>query len=327
MAVRLPAEEIRAWLGETPGLRTPLTGLADGYRGFYRHNCAFDQHLMGWIPVHQHKIFVQHYSREGSRGVVVLLHGYLDHSGLQGPTISTLLDLGFSVLALDHAGHGFSTGDRASIDDFSFYVDTVMAVLTRSEQWLSPNQPRIVMGHSLGAAVAMTYMLQHPGSFDGAVLIAPLIHPRRWPLARPLHRIGRQLFRSQRRLWRRNTHDLEYRHFIRHVDPLSPRQIPTAWIDAMVNWIPRFKGLSAVSTPVLVVQGTDDGTVDWRSNLPVIRSKFDPVDVAMVQDGKHQLLNELEDWRAKTWAPIVPFLRQWNGEKEDEKNAASAPRT
>jgi alpha-beta hydrolase superfamily lysophospholipase len=263
-------------------------------------------HEMGLLDVHDFRVFSQYFGLRNNRhGTVFLLHGYLDHSGLQGPTISRLLDLGFDVVALDHPGHGFSTGDRASIGDFQHYVDSLSVVYEHYEK--TPG-PHIVMGHSLGGAISMTHMLKHPHAFQKAVLVAPLFRPRGWRWIRSLHLAGKSFIRGQRRVFRQNTRDETFRRFIREEDPLSPVFIPIEWITSMFRWIREFHGLEKVDARVLVVQGTDDATVDWRGNMPMIRSKFADVRVHLVSEGLHHLLNEVDAWRDIVWQPIEPFL-------------------
>lgn len=304
----LPVDDIQDWLGAHPGIHdvTQLS-LAIGYRQFYGLDFYVDEHRMGRVPVHAERIFVQLYRRFAShRGTVFLLHGYLDHSGLQGPTVERLLDLGYDVVVIDHAGHGFSTGDRAGTDTFQLYVDSVSA----AEEAIETKGSRVIMGHSLGGAVAMTHMLQHPHVFRRAVLIAPLYRPKSWRLLKLVHLLGRRFMKGQRRLWRQNTRDETFRHFIKYIDPLSPRFIPITWINAMMDWISHFQVLDPVDADVLVVQGTDDGTVDWRGNLPVIRQKFPSARIDVVPAGKHHLLNEIDEWRERVWTHIEPFLLQ-----------------
>ncbi|XOV86107.1 MAG: alpha/beta fold hydrolase [Pseudomonadota bacterium] len=300
-------DRIIAWLAETAGPR-PATAspLGRSYSRFYSLEFPSTAHEMGLVQAGNFQVFVQKFSRHGERhGTVLMLHGYLDHSGLQAPSISRLLDLGFDVVALDHPGHGLSSGDRASIPGFQAYVDSLAAAIGH---FPDVQTPLTVMGHSMGGAIAMTYLLQHPGVFERAVLIAPLFRPKSWRLLRTVHVFGRRLIRGQRRLFRDNTRDEEYRQFIREKDPLSPRFIPTEWVTAMFAWVRDFHQLAPVATRVLVVQGTDDGTVDWRGNIVMIRKKFPGASIHIVNEGKHQLLNEIDEWRHRTWEPIEPFL-------------------
>ncbi|SUV72968.1 lysophospholipase [Acinetobacter baumannii] len=40
----------------------------------------------------------------------MLLHGYLEHSGIYQPIIREILEQGFSVITYDLPGHGLSNG-------------------------------------------------------------------------------------------------------------------------------------------------------------------------------------------------------------------------
>ena len=66
-------------------------------------------HLMLWKPPQ-------------SKGSVVIVHGYLDHTGLYGHLIKQLLERQLTVVCFDLIGHGLSSGEPASIDSFDQYV-------------------------------------------------------------------------------------------------------------------------------------------------------------------------------------------------------------
>jgi len=303
----LDVEGVNRFLGES-GTPTATHGhdAGENYLRFYGLAYPGTHHEMGLLDGHGFKVFVQHFARRVQRhGTVFLLHGYLDHSGLLSGAIRRLLDLGFEVVTFDQPGHGFSSGDRANIESFQHYVDSLAVV---HDYYADQPGPHVVMGHSLGGAISMTYMLKHPHAFSKAVLVAPLFRPKGWRLIRSLHMLGRSFIKGQPRLWRNNTRDADFRQFIRTVDPLSPRFIPIEWIGAMFKWIREFRTLDRVDTRVLVVQGTDDGTVDWRGNMPMIRRKFPDVKIHLINEGKHQLLNEIDEWREIAWESIEPFL-------------------
>ena len=57
-----------------------------------------------------------------------LFHGFYDHMGLYRNAVDWALDQGFVVIACDLPGHGLSSGERASIDDFAVYQDVVQAL-------------------------------------------------------------------------------------------------------------------------------------------------------------------------------------------------------
>jgi alpha-beta hydrolase superfamily lysophospholipase len=278
------------------------------YRKFYQLNFEGARHDMGYLDVAGEKICVQHFSphlRHG--GTAFVLHGYLDHSGLQHRTIGRLLHHGMDVVAFDQPGHGLSTGVRASIESFGHYVDCLAACKMHYNHL---DGPYTVVGHSMGGAISMTYLLTRPDVFGKAILVAPLFRPRAWRLIRSLHAVGRHFVEHQRRRFVANTRDEEFYRFIREVDPLSPRQVPMRWVTSMFDWTKYFGGLGKSDARVLVVQGTDDGTVDWRGNIEVIRKKFSNVRIHLVHEGRHHLLNEIDEISEKAWEVIEPFLKE-----------------
>jgi len=75
------------------------------------------------------------------------------------------LNAGFSLLAVDLPGHGKSTGKGES--SVAPYSETVRNVASK----LGISRP-VLMGHSMGGAVSMTWALAHPGEVAGLVLVS-----------------------------------------------------------------------------------------------------------------------------------------------------------
>lgn len=300
-------DHVIAWLRAGDGPMRADRSLAIGhYRDFYSLSFERVSHEMGLLPVGGEQVCVQRFSpRLSHGGTAFVLHGYLDHSGLQHRTIERLLHHGMEVVAYDQPGHGLSTGDRASISSFDHYLDALAACIAHYSDLPAP---WTLIGHSMGGAVSMTYLLTNPDVFDRAVLVAPLVRPRSWRLLKGLHFVGRRFVSRQPRKFVRNTRDEEFFRFIREVDPLSPREIPTRWVTSMFDWATYFDTLPSSDTRTLVVQGTEDGTVDWRGNMKIIRRKFNDVKIHLVGEGRHHLLNETQEYSDPAWAAIDPFL-------------------
>ena len=57
------------------------------------------------------------------RAVIILAHGFTEHSKKYGELATYLVAKGFAVHAIDHLGHGMSEGERYYVEDFQDYVD------------------------------------------------------------------------------------------------------------------------------------------------------------------------------------------------------------
>ncbi len=107
------------------------------------------------------------------RAVLQLAHGAGEHAGRYRTPLTPLLDAGFVIYAADHRGHGLTSG-MTSLGDFGpggapAAVDD-MAVLSRRARAENPGLPLILMGHSMGAMFAQSYLLDHSDLIDALVL-------------------------------------------------------------------------------------------------------------------------------------------------------------
>jgi pimeloyl-ACP methyl ester carboxylesterase len=83
------------------------------------------------------------------------------------------------VVAIDRPGSGYSTREPGHLVALQDQADAIAALIDK----LGLGQP-LVVGHSLGGAVALTLALRHPGKVAGLALLAPLTHtPEEVPAA------------------------------------------------------------------------------------------------------------------------------------------------
>ena len=80
------------------------------------------------------------------------------------------------------------------------------------------------------------------------------------------------------------------------------------WVAALKEWIRQFHELPPGNCEVLIIQGTDDNTVDWHYNLNVIAQKFPNSSVHYIPDGGHQLVNESKPLRNEMFGEIDHFI-------------------
>jgi acylglycerol lipase len=119
--------------------------------------------------------FWQAWTPETPVGVVVLVHGVHEHSGRYARVAERLVTAGYALYAVDHPGHGRSSGVRGNIGSMAATVAGVdeLAGLAAGRH---PGLPLFVYGHSLGGLIALQYLTgtPHP-SVRGGVMSAPAL--------------------------------------------------------------------------------------------------------------------------------------------------------
>ena len=124
----------------------------------------------------------RHPASGGTRGTVIFVHGWGDHTGRWQAQADWLAALGLAVYACDQRGHGHTPGPRGHVDRFAQFVSDLAALrkLAASE---SPG-PQLLLGHSFGAFIVLRYLETSPSGVAGAILLSPFIDlyqpPARW---------------------------------------------------------------------------------------------------------------------------------------------------
>ena len=111
-----------------------------------------------------------------ARAVILIAHGYAEHSGRYMNVVNIVLPRGYAVYALDHRGHGRSDGERTAVDSFDDYLVDLKTFfdIVRAE---NPGRKVFLLGHSMGAAIATGYVLRHQAELAGLVLSGGGITP------------------------------------------------------------------------------------------------------------------------------------------------------
>lgn len=288
----------------------------DYYHLDFEHRYEGVEHFFGAVASGQGHLASHYFRVKNASAACVMLHGYFDHAGLCSHAIDYFIRRGISVVIFDLPGHGLSTGESAAIDDFSQYQVALLLMLSVFTTEL-PSQ-RILMGQSTGGAIAMEYLLTHRDSFFSAsILFAPLVRPLHWPVSRLLLALLKPFLHSISRSFSVNSHDTEFLDFVKSRDPLQAKRLPLSWLVAFDRWLPRFLGNQPRNCSLLVVQGSDDKTVDANYNLPIIREKFPMAEVHCLHSGRHHLMNESEPLRVEIAALVDDYLRRCNILEDD----------
>jgi acylglycerol lipase len=104
-------------------------------------------------------LHVEHHRPMGEvRLGLVAVHGFSAHSGIYRHVGQSLAARGIAVTGFDNRGHGRSGGPRGHVPNFADYLDD-LALVTEWARTQNPNVPWALMGHSLGGAIAASFVL------------------------------------------------------------------------------------------------------------------------------------------------------------------------
>ncbi len=117
-----------------------------------------------------------------ARLVVVLAHGFGEHSGRYAHVIDRLAADGAVVHAPDHRGHGHSDGPRAVVDDVEAMADDLHLVVQKARTE-HPDLPVVLIGHSMGGLMAIRYTQRYGADLTALVVSGPFLgNPMMAPL-------------------------------------------------------------------------------------------------------------------------------------------------
>lgn len=316
LAANLPDIDFSLSVDQTDWLATqPVQDYLNHYHINFAEEGLCESHHFGKFPAAGFDIAVQIWrplqaltGDHQPKGTIFLIHGFTDSVGLMQHAIRFLLKHHWHVVAFDLPGHGLSSGVQASIDSFDQYREVLQVCLASCQQALP--SPWRGIGQSTGSAVWLNYLGAQPDQkyIETILLLAPLIRPTGWGTARWFFPAVKLMTQQLKRKFNMTSHDEAFLHFVRYKDPLQARITPLRWASAMEEWVQHFGRFAVQRYPLTIIQGDADTTVDFQYNLRVIAAKFPCTRVAIIHEGRHQLVNESQHFREQVFSEIATWL-------------------
>ena len=235
------------------------------------------------------------------RALVLLFHGFGDHSGRYAHVAEWLAGRGYAVWALDQRGHGRSPGPRGHISRFAQFLGDVAALRKRAAAEVAA--PQVLLGHSFGGLVVLRYLETAPQGLAGAVVTSPFIDVAfkapAWKmalaklLAGPVPGLGMSTGLSTAHL---STDPAVGR--AADADPLyHGRMTPAAWREIQAAQVAVVAEAERVATPLLFLLAGDDHIVARAASEALARSLPQSPDVRVYEGMYHEILNERDQAR------------------------------
>lgn len=246
------------------------------------------------------RLFIRRHELSNPRAEVLITHGFGEHSGRYDALTEHLVKRNYSVTAYDHRGHGLSDGLPGHVESFAEY-DTDLTKLVDSVRSRGHSDLVFVIGHSMGGLVALRQVALKSGTISGLILSAPLIE-----IAVPVPAHKMMIARVGARMAPRMRLDNEIdpatlsrdpevgRAYA--ADPLVNRKVSAKWFAEANRAMGEVDELAPrVTTPVLVMHGTDDRLASVSATQRIFDRLVSPDKELVIYPGfYHELFNEPE---------------------------------
>jgi pimeloyl-ACP methyl ester carboxylesterase len=248
-----------------------------------------------------------HYLDEGTGPTLLLIHGLAGQ--MHNFTYSLLgkLQQDFRVVILDRPGSGYSTRPSEAMAPIRAQARTI----SRFCQALRLKRP-LVVGHSLGGAIALALALNHPEQVAGLALLAPVTHQpdhvpppfdgiaigspllRRliaWTLATPLSIANRELALTTLFGPQPVARDFAVKGGgllnLRPCSFIGASADLMAAHDELDDMPARYKNLTL---PIGILYGADDRVLDPTVHGKGLAAKVSGADLELIEGGGHMIL-------------------------------------
>jgi acylglycerol lipase len=244
-----------------------------------------------------------------ARATVVISHGVSEHSARYQHVGERLAVAGYAAYALDHRGHGRSQGKRVMVNADKTVADLRAFIELAAAR--HPGLPVYLLGHSMGAAIAIACAVRHQDALAGLMLSGTLADPdAASPVTRALSRVlsaltpGLGVYQVDSSAISRDP-DVVRAY---DEDPLVHHgKLPARTVAELTGAVGRFPDeVPRLRLPLLVMHGGEDSLTSVGGSRMVHERASSSDKTLEIYDGlRHEILNEPEKQR------VISEMIEW----------------
>lgn len=205
-----------------------------------------------------------------AKGVVVIVHNILEHTGRYAYVITMLRRNGYHVIMGDLPGQGqTSRANKGQLEHFDIYHETLIEWVRIANEYKIPT---FVMGVGLGGLILLNVLEKTELPIEGMLLLSPLLEFKRNNKTRKnmlISNVGKGSKYARFKLGI-ETKDLTRNDEVieeTKQDGLMLRKVTYKWynilLETMKDTVQHFKDIQ--SMPTLLMYGTEDKLLELRS--------------------------------------------------------------
>jgi lysophospholipase len=276
------------------------------------------------VPIHY-----RFYEQPSATKAIVISSGRTEAAIKYKELIYDLYQNGYSVYIHDHRGQGLSgrmteNPDMGYIDDFQYYIDYMKQFYNL--HILSKNYENgYLLAHSMGGAIGMTYIEQHPQDFDAAAFSSPMLGLKP-PICRlvkkldngqPKFAIGESEYKDSKSSFQGNVLTSSNIRYNRMVDAFA--KVPQARLGgATYTWLNKscqqfdymMTHIQQIEIPFIIFSAENEQIVSTKAHRRFVEAAKNlnkNCKLYPIEDAQHELLIEKDKPRLETLQIILDF--------------------
>ncbi len=279
------------------------------------------------------KIYYKYFLQDGKEnGVIVISAGRTEAAIKYKEVIFDLFNNGYSVYIHDHRGQGLSgrmveDHDMGYVDKFSYYIDD-MKYFYDHFVVSHHHKNKYLLAHSMGGAIGVTYLEDHPHDFKAAAFSSPMLDLKFpdcgvvefFKMDKPEYAQGQHNYEEGLTTFEENhltTCKVRYGRMNRVFDEVPEARLGGAsykWLDESCKQFDVITdNIANIRTPLILFSAEDEEIVATSAHNQFITEMLEMGNVAnaySIEGARHELLIEKDVLRIEVITNILDFYNE-----------------